>query len=141
MAFKRYIVWQDAGGRTKATIPCTSTGATAIQAALAAQSNAAVQEYFEGADNVLFPSPTSAIYPDVTDMARLTFTDGFGSLANLSLPAPVGSIFLADGSTVNSAAIAAIITAAVGNLCSAGGSTVTAFVSGQRVSKPNSDSI
>lgn len=136
MALKRYIVWIDVGGRTKATIPCTSTGASSIQAALLNHSNADVQEWFEGFDTVLFPSPSAALYPDVIDVARLTFTDAFGSLANLTLPAPKSGIFLADGVTVNASAIADIIAAAVGNLCSSGGGTVASYVAGMRITRP-----
>lgn len=137
MSLKRSIIWLDAGGRTTLTIPCTSAGASAIMSALQAKSNADVQEWWEGFDNVLFPSPAGALYPDVTDTARLTFTDSSGSLANLSLVAPVASIFMPDGVTVNPAAIAAIISAAVGNLCSGAGGTVVSFVSGIRVLRPD----
>lgn len=141
MANKRYIVWQDAGGRTKATIPCTHASANNIMSALFALSNAAPVEWFEGTDHLTGLTPAGGMYPDVTDMARLTYTDGTGSLANLSLPAPSSSIFLADGSTVDPTAIAVLTSVVIGNLCTAGGGLVTAFLSGQRVSRPESNSI
>jgi hypothetical protein len=101
-------------------------------AALQNHSNAAVQVWFEGPQNVLTPSPVSAEFPDVIDLARLTFTDASGNLAVLALPAPVGAIFAPDSVTVLPSAIADIIAAAVGHLCTAAGSTVTAYVAGTR---------
>jgi hypothetical protein len=133
LALKRSIVWIDAGGRTRQTIPCTSSGASSIMAALQNHSEAAVEEWWEGFANFLFPLPTGGRYADVADFARLTFSDSSGSLANLTLPAPSASIFLPDGSTVDSSAIADVITAAIGNLCSEGGGTVSSYVAGMRV--------
>jgi hypothetical protein len=131
-AQRRYIVWIDAGGRTRATIPCADPDNATIMAKLQLHSNADVQEWFEGPDNLLTPTPVSAAFPDVIDLARLTFTDAFGSLVNLALPAPQSSIFLADSVTVDPSAIADVITACIGHLCSSGGSLVTAYVAGLR---------
>lgn len=131
-AQKRSIVWIDAGGRTRVTIPCANPDNAAIMAALLAHSNGGIQEWWEGPDNILTPSATAAVFPDVADLARLTFTDGGGNLAVLALPAPLSSIFLADSVTVDSTQITSIITAAVGHLCTAAGSVVTAYVAGTR---------
>lgn len=128
----RQIVWIDAGGRTRVTVPCADPDNATIMAKLQLHSNADVQQWFEGPANILSPSPVAADFPDVVDLARLTFTDSFGSLVNLALPAPQSSIFLADSVTVDSSAIADVITACIGHLCSAGGSTVTAYVAGLR---------
>jgi hypothetical protein len=129
---KRYIVWIDAGGRTTATIPCAQPDNSAIMAALENHSNAGVLDWFEGPDNPLTPTALSAIFPDVRDLARLTFTDAGGSLATIALPAPQDAIFLPDSVTVDPSAIADIITACVGSLCTAGGGLVTAYVAGVR---------
>jgi hypothetical protein len=131
-AQKRQIVWIDAGGRTRVTIPCADPDNATIMAKLQLHSNADVQEWFEGPDHILSPAPVSAAFPDVIDLARLTFTDAFGSLVNLALPAPQSAIFLADSVTVDSSAIADVIAACVGHLCSSGGSLVTAYVAGLR---------
>jgi hypothetical protein len=131
-AQKRYIVWIDSGGRTVATIPCSDPNNAALMAALENHSNAGVLSWFEGADNPLSPTTSPAIFPDVVDTARLTFTDAFGSLVNVALPAPQSGIFKADSVTVDPAMIADIIAAAVGHLCSSGGSLVTAYVAGLR---------
>lgn len=128
----RQIVWIDAGGRTRVTLPSADPDNSAIMAALQGQSNAAVQSWFEGPPTILVPVAVSAAFPDVVDLARLTFTDAFGSLVNLALPAPKASIFMADSVTVDPAAIAAIITASIGHLVSSGGNPVTAFVAGLR---------
>jgi len=106
-------------------------------AAIQGVSNSDVQEWWEGTDHVLSPLPVFATYPDVSDAARLTYTDAGGSLANLTVPAPQSGIFLADGVTVDPTAIAVLTAACVGNLCSGAGGLVTAFVSGVRVLRPD----
>lgn len=131
-AQQRYIVWIDAGGRTRATIPCADPNNTAIMAALENHSNAGVLNWFEGARNDLTPTATPAIFADVVDLARLTFTDGSGNLATIALPAPVQAIFMADSVTVDPSTIADIISACVGHLCTAAGSMVTSYVAGVR---------
>lgn len=131
-AQKRYIVWIDAGSRTRATIPCAQPDNAAIMAALQNHSNAGVLDWFEGPDNALSPSTAAAIFADVADLARLTFTDATGSLATIALPAPQQAIFMADSVTVDPSTIADIITAAVGHLCTAAGGLVTAYVAGTR---------
>lgn len=128
----RSIAWIDAGGRTRQTIPCAQPDNAAIMAALENHSNAVVLHWFEGPDNILTLTPTSAVFADVSDLARLTFTDASGSLATLALPAPQQSIFKPDSVTVDPSAIADIITAAVGHLCTAAGGLVTAYVAGTR---------
>lgn len=132
VAQRRQIVWIDAGGRTRVTVPCADPDNATIMAKLQLHSNADVQSWFEGPDNILTPAPVAADFPDVVDLARLTFTDAFGSLVNLALPAPQSSIFLADSVTVDPSAIADVIAACIGHLCSSGGATVTAYVGGLR---------
>lgn len=124
-------MWIDVGGRTRVTVPSANPNSGAIMSALAAKSNAGVLSWFEGPPTSLSPTPVLADFPDVVDLARLTFTDGT-SLVNLALPAPVRSIFLGDSVTVDSAQIAAIIAACVGTLVSTAGNPVTAFVAGVR---------
>lgn len=136
-ATKRYIVWQDAGGRTTATIPCASASLNNIMSALLALSSAAPIEWFEGLDHLTGIAPPGGTYPDVSDLARLTYSDTAGNLANLSLPAPSSTIFLADQRTVDPTAIAVLNSVVIGHLCTSVGSTVTSFVSGLRTSKPN----
>jgi len=131
-AQKRYIVWIDAGSRTTATIPCSDPGNTALMAALQNHSNAGVLNWFEGPENALTPTATSAIFADVRDLARLTFSDPLGSLVNLALPAPQQGIFMADSVTVDPSMISDIIAAAIGHLCSSAGATVTSYVAGLR---------
>jgi hypothetical protein len=101
-------------------------------AKLQLHSNADVLNWFEGPPTNLTPSPVSAVFADVVDLARLTFADAGGNLATLALPAPQLAIFQADSVTVNPSAIADIIAAAVGHLHTAAGNPVTAFVAGVR---------
>lgn len=140
-ATKRYIVWQDAGGRTIATIPCASASLNNIMSALSAISNAAPISWFEGLFHLTGLTPTAADYPDVSDIARLTYADASGLEANLTLPAPQSSIFLADQRTVDPTAIAVLNSVVLGHLCTSAGSTVTTFVSGIRMNRPNSNEV
>lgn len=129
---ERYIVWIDAGSRTRATIPSADPNSTAIMAALQNHSNAAVISWFEGPRHTLAPVPVSALFADVVDLARLIFTTPGGSTATLALPAPKANIFLADTVTVDPTTIADIIAACVGTLTASGGVPVTSFVAGVR---------
>lgn len=140
-ATKRYIVWEDAGGFTVATIPCASASLNNIMSALFGISNAAPISWFEGLEHVTGFTPTSALYQGVNDIARLTYSDASGILANLSLPAPQSSIFLADGRTVDATAIAVLNSVVIGHLCTSAGSTVTSFVGGLRIAGPNPNSV
>lgn len=128
----RYIVWIDAGGRTRAVIPEADPDSSSIMSNMQAVSNADVLHWFEGPENPLTPSPVSASFPDVADLVRLNFIDAGGSIATLAIPAPQAGIFLADQVTVDPAAIAALITACVGTLISPAGNTVVSFIGGVR---------
>ena len=66
MAQRRYIVWIDAAGHTRLTLVNTATGGAAIEAALAAVSNAAVLNSLDGALTVhMLPLPSAAVYAAV----------------------------------------------------------------------------
>lgn len=131
-AQQRRIVWIDLGGRTRVTVPCADPNNTAIMAALQNHSRAGVLNWFEGPEQNLTPTPTGGDFPDVIDLARLTFIDSGGSLATLALPAPNSAIFLADSVTVDPTQINDIITACIGHLCSAAGGAVVSYVAGVR---------
>lgn len=135
MAERRSIVWFDVGGFTRQTILRSSAGASATQAALLAQSNAAIQDFWEGTD--VFPGGTAtfATYPRVRDYASLLFADSLGLETYINLPAPKSGIFLADGVTVNAAAIAALITAVQAEIVTASLMPVTTYLGGIRRGK------
>lgn len=114
------------------TIPTADPDSSGIQAALLTHSNAGVLEWFEGPLHILVPTPVSAVFADVVDLARLTFTDATGSLVQLALPAPKENIFKPDSVTVDPSAIADIIAASIGTLLSSARMPVTAYVAGTR---------
>lgn len=131
MAKKAGLVWIDAQGEKVLHVITTDTGVGAIETALEAKSNAGVVECWEGLDELSSPTPTAATYPTVRATVVLTFTDGVGSFAKLFIPAPVSSIFAADGVSVDPTQIAGIIAAAVGHLVCGSGNVATAYVGGQ----------
>lgn len=130
MADNRSILWVDAGARATITLVRTSTGGGTIQSDMEAISNAGVLNEWEGTLNVTTPSTSSSQYPSVTQQATLVFLCADGTSARLDIPAPVLSIFLSDGVTVDSTAIATLIADCVGNLLSTSLSPATAFLSG-----------
>jgi len=131
---RRSIVWVDANGFTRQTLPVGNATLAGLQAALLAKSNADLANEFEGVLTVnTTPAPVAAALQSVLDAAMLTFSTTSSSLVTVTLPAPIASIFFADGETVDPAQIAAIIAAVVGTVQTVGGSTATAFVSGTRV--------
>jgi len=132
---RRYMVWVDANGFTRLTLVNGTSPLSGVQSALLAQSNADVLNAVEGTLNAFTPAPPGGTYRTVGDAAILTFTDASGSLVDITLPAPLSSIFLADTVTVDSTAIAAIIAAVVGTVTTANGGVTTAFVGGLRTTK------
>lgn len=130
-AASRSIIWIDSNGFTTQTIVGSDPDASTIQSKLLLHSNADVLNWFEGPPHPNpTPSPTSAVYFTVGDQARLLFLDTAGSIVTLNLPAPQSSVFLADGVTVDSSAIADIITAFISDGRSALGNSIASFVAG-----------
>lgn len=126
-------IWQDVNGRTRATYVNSASGSVALQAALKAVSEADIQRSWNGTTIVNpAPTPSTGSYQTVADYATLVFQTASSDLVYLTLIAPQSSIFLADGETVNSAAIAALIAAALGTLTDQGGNVVTSYVAGFR---------
>jgi len=88
---------------------------------------------------------TVADYESVTDKAVMTFIDGAGQIHRATIPAPVASMFLADGITVNAAdadvvTYVNVVTNTAGHayfISSRGGLAITRFVGGLRTKKAN----
>jgi biotin carboxyl carrier protein len=130
---RQSTVWVDAQGKTTARLTTTSAGAVAVVAAIAALSNAAVQETWEGPlTAVAAPTPTAADKISVRDSAELVYSTAAGSLVKVSIPAPQAAIFMADGETVNPAAVAALTALVLANVVTPAGVAVTAYVAGTR---------
>lgn len=130
---RRYQVWVDAQGRTTLTLANTTGSLATLFASILAQSNADVLNDVESGLSVNgTPAPTAATYPSVRDSAKLLFVTGAGNAVSLTVPAPVASLFLADGQTVDPAAAATIITDALAALTDEAGNAVVAFQGGFR---------
>lgn len=132
MDTRRYMGWADAAGGSATTIATGNATLAALMAALAGKSNASVATWTEGGVNVAAPAPVAADYISVRDQAVLIFADAAGALTQLTLPAPVASIFMADGQTVDPAQVTAITAAAIGTLVTGAGGVVTNYVGGYR---------
>jgi hypothetical protein len=128
---RRYMVWVDANGFTRLTLVNGDAPMTGVQTQLVALSNADVLNSTESALTVNPPFPPGAAYRTVGDAAVLTFTDGT-DLVDITLPAPLSSIFLADQATVDITQIGAMIAAVVGTVRTSSGGLVTAYVAGLR---------
>jgi hypothetical protein len=124
------LVWVDAQGEQVLHVVNTATGIGAIESAIAAESNAGLIECWEGLLEQFSPTPTVATYPTVRTVAVLLFKDAIGSTARLYVPSPKASLFDSTGDTVDPAAAAGIISAALGNLVSGAGQTVSIFEGG-----------
>lgn len=134
---RAYIEWTDvsAGFLREGLYVDSVVGLSTLQAALQAKSNGVVSVWAEGPPNFPGGAATDALYPSVQDLAVLSYATGFTSRLQLLLPAPVASIFLADGITVDSSKITAITNAAIATLRTSGGVAVTAFSAGVRSSR------
>ena len=127
------MVWVDAQGEQVLHLIVTASGVSSIRTQLQAISNAVVIEDSEGTIVTFSATPTVAVYPTVRQTAMLQYRDATGSIGRLLVPAPVSSIFLSDGVTVDPAAITALNAAVIGSLLAGSSNPVTAFVGGQLV--------
>lgn len=133
MAQRRSIVWVDINGLTRGTLLTGTVALGAIRTALALKSAAAVAQEWEGAFVVNpAPAPSNVAFNSVEDVAILIYATAGSAQIRVTLPAPLASIFLSDGETVDSAQVAAITAAAVGTLTNSQGDVATAFVAGYR---------
>lgn len=130
---RRSVIWVDAQGKTRQTLLRGSATLLTVMSSVKSVSNADVLGDFEGTETINgTPVPVAAAYATVNDFAVLTYETGAGTLVYITVPAPLSSIFLADGETVDATAIAALTTAVVGTVTDASGNAVTAFVAGVR---------
>lgn len=135
MATQRSIVWVDANGKTTQTLPRGSASLLTLQGTLKSNSNADVQQSFEGPVTVNgAPAPVAAVYETVADKAKFLYQTASGTIVTLFLPAPLANLFLADGRTINpsSPGVIAINAAALAVLVDPAGSPITTFIGGVR---------
>lgn len=132
---RRYTIWVDANGATRLTYLTGNATLSSILTQLVALSNADSLNWTEGTLTAGSASPPGNTYRSVWDSALLTFTDGAGNLTDITLPAPLTSVFKADQETVDPTAITALISAVVGTAVTNAGGVVTAYVAGTRVPK------
>jgi hypothetical protein len=133
--WRRLVYWQGAFGYPRLLItnyvvqPSTAPGL--LDATIAGYSNADIVQISEGPVSTYSASPTAAIYPSVTQLARLHCIDTAGLAFQLSIPAPLAAIFAADLVTVLPAVLTAVLGAAVSDSCvSPYGNAISGIVSG-----------
>lgn len=135
MANRGGLIWVDAQGERVLHVLTYSGALGPLITALEGASNGQVVENWAGVIGSNPTAPVVATYPTVRMTAQLNYVDGSGSRATVFLPAPVSSIFLGDGITVDPANIlVGIINAAViGNVLAGSGSPVVSFTGGQLI--------
>jgi len=103
-------------------------------------SNAGVLYDVVGERDLTYASEgANALYPSARQLAVLTFEDAVGGQCSLTIPAPIASIFEADGVTVDptNVQVALLILNAItgGALLTAAGNPVVAYLSGTRIGR------
>lgn len=83
------------------------------------------------------PNPaygTNANFESCEDKGVMTYKDSVGATHRIEIPAPMETIFAADGITVDptDALVIALNDAVIGNMCSPAGTSLTVFVGGRR---------
>lgn len=141
MVDTRSTIWLDAQGRTRQTITrgidSLTGGPTlaAVQADVAFLSNADWMTNWQGTENTQTPAPPGAQYVAVGDYAELVFTAADGSSLYLTIPAPISTLFLADGETVDITQITTLISDVTGCLVTRTGLHPINYVGGVRRAK------
>lgn len=136
-----YNNWVDAGGHFQQTVYRYDPGGLVpnpegLNPYMRGLSNAGFVGYSHGASQSdQNQEGTAAVFPAVNQVAQLTFADSSGSVAEIYIPAPVSSMFLSDGITVDTSNLAVSIfinTVCIGSnrLYTAAGGVVTTYLSG-----------
>ncbi len=129
---RRTIFWADQAGQRAITHFDYAGDASGFFAQYQAFSDAHVQDWFEGTLTRIRLGTLNFPYRGVEDIAVLTFSDNARNRTKLMLPAPVLSMFLPDGKTVDPAQVAALVADCIGNLTTQANTVVTRFLSGTR---------
>jgi hypothetical protein len=129
---RRTTFWADQAGQRAITHFDYAGDASTFFDQYQAFSDAHVQDWFEGPLHRLRLGILTFPYNAVEDIAVLTFSDNARNKTKLILPAPVLSMFLPDGKTVDPAAVATLVADCLGNLMTQANTVVTRFVGGAR---------
>lgn len=136
MAVNESSVWQDITGAQRITLIRANLSGGGIQSQMAAISAAGLWQYWQGTLFSPSTAPTAGNVYTGGDLAIFNFSCADGTEASIRVPAPLSTIFLADGRTVDPAGLAApLITACIGELVSETGSLAVAYLSGYRKSR------
>lgn len=123
-------VFVDGTGRTRLQVIKAGTNPCSILTDILALSNAGTQYNFDGLIDPAMGTPVAAQYQPAQLYANLQFSTATGSILQLQIIAPQVAIFLADGVTVDPAAIATLIAHCIGNLSDGAGNVATAYLGG-----------
>lgn len=82
------------------------------------------------------PPPTDAVYPSVTDGARLRIANGAGAVGGLTIPAPKDAVFVPGQTYVDQAgSAAALITFITSHATDVAGTVLNLYISGVKVGR------
>lgn len=124
-------LWVDSAGRQTVTLIRNDPTGCPIQAQVILVSAARPLQDWEGVIDQHAPTPAANTYL-IGDWAILHYACADGTEASLLVPAPLPSLFMADGRTVDPTSAAALNAAAIGRLASYSGSLATSYLSGYR---------
>lgn len=131
MSQRGVIIYIDAQSEETMHMQVLDTGFGSLITELQAKSNALIRQTSIGPNTFLSGTPTVGTYPTVRQTANLQFRDSTtGSVARVYIPAPVSSIFLPDGVTVDPSQITALISAVTAQVLAGSGNVVDTFVGG-----------
>lgn len=123
--------WVDYVGLVRSQRIYAGTNPCTVLTQLQALSNAAVLRNFDANLDPGIGSTTHAVYQGVAQVASILFTTAGGNIIELLLPAPQLTAMLADQTTLDPTALAALIAACTGNLSDVSGDLATAFLGGR----------
>lgn len=150
--FPQTVTYRDDKGQTSSMrfyiVNATAAGALAAGTALVSALNALTNGANDGARGAYTSPPTvhsygaNANFESCEDKAQLTFQTATGAIHRYMIPAPLESIFLADGETVKTPdaggdaqqiLLAALVAAVVGDVASRDGVLIASYIGGIRL--------
>jgi len=127
-------LWVDASGRQTVTLIRNVSSGCPIQAQVIALSAALPLQDWEGPIDSHSPTPAASTY-QIGDWAYLQYANADGSESQIAIPAPLTTLFLSDGRTVDPTQLTALNAAAIGTLGGYSGSAAATYISGYRKSR------
>ncbi len=129
----RRLTWIDVNGSNRTTQVLGNATLATVDTAIHTLTNA--DDVLESEAQLfanMAPTPVNALYNAVQDEADLWFLTTASTIVQITVVAPISSLFMADQETVDPTSVAGLLATAIGLVVDPAGNAVVSFVGGRR---------